>query len=187
MKALIRFIKYFSMATLVMILIGYNAFVIWRNSKLPEDKTPSTAQFSGRIQSIYWHTVFGSVPMKMEPYPFWKVLINLPLTISNNGKMPNSFNAASVVSKHVILARSPEQQTRSIDWHLNQLFAAIWVSKHWSAEDVVNTILESAYFCHEFHGIEAASMGFYGHPANELTIEELIFRIRSGWPPSALP
>lgn len=175
MLSLIRFIKWLSITAIAFTVIGYNGFVQWRYSKLPEDRSPSKGQFSDRVKEVYWQTVFGPDPMKMHSYPLWRVLTDIPLRIVNKRKKQPSFEAATAVSRRVILAKSPEQHSSSIDGHLNQLFMAIWVSKYWTAEDAVNTLLSESYFCHEFYGIEDAAMGFFGQSVNELTNEELVF------------
>jgi hypothetical protein len=171
----IRILKWFTLIVSLTVIIGYHAFVQWRYSKLPENRSPSAARFSDRIQKVYWHTAFGDAPMVMKPYPFWKFLISIPNLLRDHGENPPYFSAASKVSKMVIHSRSPQQRTRTMEAQFTFLFMAIWVSKHWAAEDVINTILAQGYYCHDFVGIENAAIGYYGLAAEELTNEELVF------------
>lgn len=64
---------------------------------------------------------------------------------------------------------------RSIVRQFKELFAAIWISKHWTAEETVNTVLEGIYFCHDFKGLRQASIGFYGLAPEDLSNEEMVF------------
>lgn len=172
MKMFFRVIKWSSAAFLIVTVIGYNAFVHWRYSKLPDNLLPSSAEFSPRVRQIYWYTEFGPDPMEMRPFPFWKVLMALPHAFRTHGEMPAGFNAASILAKNLLSANGP--RPRTLEAHFDVLFAAIWITKHWSVEEIVNTLLDKIYFCHEFYGIEGAAEGYFGLPPDELTNEELV-------------
>lgn len=167
-----RVIKWSSAAFLIVTVIGYNAFVHWRYSKLPDNLLPSSAEFSPRVRQIYWYTEFGPDPMEMRPFPFWKVLMALPHAFRNHGEMPAGFNAASILAKNLLSANGP--RPRTLEAHFDVLFAAIWITKHWSVEEIVNTLLDRIYFCHEFYGIDGAAEGYFGLSPDELTNEELV-------------
>jgi membrane peptidoglycan carboxypeptidase len=111
--------------------------------------------------------------MEMNPYPFWKVLLLAPRLFQNHGKSPPDFFAASLAARSLIASQSPPR--RSLDRAVTELFGAIWISEHWSAEETANTLLGNANFCHGFSGMEAAARGYYGFPVDELTNEEVAF------------
>lgn len=183
MKKILKYAAWFLSGSVLLLIVGYNVFVSFRFGRLPANRLPVSSEYPFRIQTTFWFTSFGNQPMKIEPMPFWKLLATLPKYVEKHGKISASFSA-SVAAGRVMNYQLGDQK-RSFEHGFNELFAAIWISQHWTAEEAVNTLLDTIYFGHDFHGIKRASIGFYGVQPGELTNEEMIFLSASAWRPNA--
>jgi hypothetical protein len=161
---------------LVALILAYNGFVHYRFSQLPENRNPTPVSYPERIQKIFWAAKFNGKPMRIEPMPFWKWAITLikELRTDKHERVSPNQRAVSEAGK-ALLFRENYNPTRTTRFQLDWLFASIWVSKHWSAEEVVNTLLAHSYFGGNFYGLEAASKGYFDVTPEELTGEEMAF------------
>jgi transglycosylase-like protein len=161
--------------SIIAIIVLYNGFVWIQMGKVPSKKSTLTVKYPPDVQKIFWVCEFGNKPlMKMKPYPFWKFIYD-SFIVWHLSDLPASFRAASMAGNQMIYREYPNDHTRSFDAQLRKTFTAIWISKHWTAEQTTNYILDSIYWGHEFRGIVAASKGYFGVQPQELSKEEIVF------------
>lgn len=158
---------------LVLIIIAYNGFVRIRNNELPAGRSPTALKYQDRIQRIFWDVEFGGESMQIQPMPLWKWLWNFRETVHTQSFGSPSFKAASRAGKAMLFRN--EYSKRHLEFQLDWLFASIWISKNWTAQDVVNTILAESYFGYEIHGLRQAAMAYFGVEPDDLTNEEMVF------------
>lgn len=169
-----RVLKWLLLATLVptlLLIIGYNVFVHFRIKQLPEIQGPTTAVFSKRVQRLFWISEFGSEPLEMKPLSFWKMVIEIA---KPENRVPAHQQAASLAGKQMIL-KVPREGYRDIEFQLDWAFASIWISRNWTAEETVNTLLEERNFGSIHPGIDNAARWYFETDLDSLTNEEVIF------------
>ena len=67
------------------------------------------------------------------------------------------------------------RQKFSGDWHLSNASAVIWISRNWTADEAVSTVLLESYFGHGFHGVEAAAQGYFETELSKISEEQVLF------------
>jgi hypothetical protein len=174
MTALKRITKWLGGGILVitlLLVIAYQVFVQVGLSRLPELKGPTVAVFPYRVQRIFWISEFGTGSFKMRPISFWKMIYDVA---KSNHRLPAYQQAASVAGKKMI-QKIPRDGYRNIRFQLDWAFASIWISKYWTAEETVNTILEESDFGSDHPGINNAAVWYFGTALDSLTNEEVVF------------
>jgi penicillin-binding protein 1A len=64
---------------------------------------------------------------------------------------------------------TPSQQS-GFGAELKQVALAVKLNLRFSKAEILDLYAEVAYYGHGFYGLEAASCGYFGHPASELTV-----------------
>lgn len=84
--------------------------------------------------------------------------------------------------------RGPHQgdQTRGARRHLTEVADAIYVSRHWTREQVLSALANAAYYGRDAHGLEAAAQAWYGLPLAQLRPEEITAMWALQWAPSSM-
>lgn len=173
MKKLGKILAWILGLLVMSMVIAYNVFVQDRFDKLPSDRAPTAIDYPDRIQRTFWDAEFGGDDMKIRPMPLWKWLWNIREIMHTQSFGSPSFKAASSAGKALLFRQGYSKN--QIEFQLDWLFASIWISKHWTAQDVVNTLLAESYFGLENHGLQSAATTYFGVDPEELTNEEMVF------------
>jgi penicillin-binding protein 1A len=64
---------------------------------------------------------------------------------------------------------TPGQQS-GFDVELKQVVLAVKLNLRFSKAEILDLYAEVAYYGHGYYGLEAASCGYFGHPARQLTV-----------------
>lgn len=70
--------------------------------------------------------------------------------------------------------------------HLTQMADAIYVSRHWSREQVLSARANAAYYGRDAHGLEAAARAWFGLPLTQLRPAEVTALWTLQWAPSSV-
>ena len=176
LKSVLKWLLAASLVFSLLLVIGYNVFVQTRLHQLPEIQGPTTAVFSNRVQRLFWISEFGGDPLEMKPISLWKMIVEVVVReiIQKNKAIPAHQQAASVAGKQMIL-KVPREAYRRIQFQLDWTFASIWISRNWTAEETVNTLLEESNFGSGSPGIKNAARWYFETDLDSLTNEEVIF------------
>ncbi len=63
-------------------------------------------------------------------------------------------------------------RTKTYTRKIKEAFAALLIERTYSKDEILTLYLNKAYFGDGYHGVEAASLGFFGKHANELDVAE---------------
>lgn len=92
-----------------------------------------------------------------------------------NWKSGTSKQGASTLTQQLARNTFPEQlpaTERSKERKLLEMFVAFEIEKIRTKEEILNLYLNRVYFGNGFYGAEAASKGYFGKPAKEVSISE---------------
>jgi hypothetical protein len=145
-------------------------------SRLPDDLAPSRYRAPSELRALYLKVEVGDVadvprlnPVSVWGYWLWHF----------SGKQREPLGAQLRLLGHagrrlVVRQSSPSSATR---WHLTNLAASVHVSRHWSRDDMVDTVLAEAWFGRNAKSIEQAAQVWYGRPIAALVREERLLLI----------
>ncbi len=108
--------------------------------------------------------------------PYTLVVAIGTAALTSNLVLPQGFNVASQVARALLFSRQLEIN-RAISWHLQQMSLSIWISRNWTADQALNTLLAESYFGHQAQGLRAAAQIYFGRPLAELENEEIILLV----------
>ena len=110
--------------------------------------------------------------MRMDPISVWD-WVKVFVAARSNAFTPSS-KVANLAAR-LLVSRNPNAESRSaFTRHIQEMAAAIWVSRHWTAEEAMGTVLAGSYFGHGFYGLSHAAQGYFGLPTQELSVAEAV-------------
>lgn len=116
--------------------------------------------------------------MEMQPiYPIPFVVNFFLLNGRFEKTLPKSNILAAQSGQHLLWRNQEENYLRMGLWHLYSTSASIWVSQNWSAEQALNTLLDSYYYGHQLFGIRAAAKAYFKKTPEKLNLNKIIFLI----------
>ena len=137
---------------------------------VPNDREPlAQMQIPESVSRSYWRFLQGEGNPRISqrnPYGFLFDVVAQARNIEAD-RHPSAEYALVSDAARMLMFRE-EFDGRPNDWHLSNLAAMIWVSRNWSAEDAINTVLPDTYFGNGFKGIDAAARGYLGVSLNRL-------------------
>ncbi len=136
---------------------------------LPPDVSPSKTQIPSLVSRTFWVSDAGATAMVMKPLSPWNWI--WAFGGDGNAAFPPGSHIASYAARF-LLQRNDAVAEPARDWNIRFYAATIWVSRHWSAEESVTTILENSYFGNGFYGIKQAAEGYFGLDVKNLGVSE---------------
>jgi hypothetical protein len=154
------------------LLIG--ASYAYGMAALPDNKNPSGLTLPQLAVQTNWLVHYDSGPLVMEPWSIADVIRSC-LIVHRDGR---EYPAGSLLARRgaQLLLKRKLDDNGSTNRFLQQLRSTViasWVSRHWSAEQVVRTDLAESYYGNAFCGFAEASMGFLGCSPRELQPEDI--------------
>ena len=161
---------------LVVIASGPIGLYFYGLQSVPDDRQPIiTRDIPTPVIDAYWQFLGGTgsaAVSRYGPHGFWAEMIFLLMTY-DSGTRPNAkYQLLSEAARSVMLRRPRYSHPKN--WHLGNASAFIWISRHWSAEDAVSTVLLDGFFGHGFFGAQDASIGYFGKPLADLSEAQLV-------------
>jgi hypothetical protein len=149
---------------------------------LPADSSPSREPSPNVVMQLQWLSLAKTTTMHMEPMSPWtwfKVVSNDP------NAFPAGHQVAGYAARLVLNRASPEIGTK-LKQHLQNAAVTTWISRTWTTEEAVRTILAESYFGHGFHGLREATQGYFGRPPEGLSASEAAVVVTVSQSPSYL-
>jgi hypothetical protein len=145
---------------IIVCFIIFEGIYYWGTFKLPDDRNPTSKIYSEAILQISWLVLGGEKSCDMVSLCLFNIFIK------KNGSI-------AISSARVILSRTNPYWSSSFEWQYAFMTATVWVSRNWTADEAISTILSVADFGNGFYGIEKAAKGYYNIKIKDLTIEEI--------------
>lgn len=176
MKVVARLFWGLIAVTIVAIASVPIALYFYGLQSVPEDRQPLMSRnIPTPVVGTYWRFLGGTgsaTVSKHSPHGFWAERIYLLMTYDSRTQPNAEYQLLSEAARVIMFRQSPDSHPKN--WHLRNASAFIWVSRHWSAEDAVSTVLLDGFFGHGFFGAEDASIGYFGKPLADLSETQLV-------------
>ncbi len=127
-----------------------------RVGELPRAPQPRT-DFASRV---LWASV-APWPPQLQPLWPWSLV----------GPRPGA-GVSWLVARPWLASRPPQERTPMLNWHFHGLALSVWVSRHWTAEEVMASYAENASFGGGLIGIDAAARWYFGEEPARLALHE---------------
>jgi hypothetical protein len=178
---LLNIFSLFAIAILISLLLVIETLYWYGLKALPENTTPSSSLYSKDLLYAQWVELGGSSDIKMQKMYPETFFIESYLDRNYGSK---SSRLALRSARHLLNRHTEEKAKRPIRGHLYTLAVGFWVSQNWTAEEALNTVLDSNYYGKQLFGIRAAAKVYFKKMPNELTQDEIIFLIALSTAPS---
>lgn len=142
---------------------------------LPEDTMPTQQPYPEIALDALWVSMGGYGERIMKPlYPWhWLRAFSGESTLN---AFPNSTTLSNSAARGLIFRKKQAKQKMS-SWHLSYFSVSIWLSRHWTADEALSTILSETYFGNCKYGIDQAAQGYFGKYLNELKPESIVILV----------
>lgn len=145
-------------------------------------RTPPPVLPTALVEQVAAMEGLGHQPMaRLDPITL------LPrLWLEAGSQEPRSHWQATVATVSRVRPPPPEASDRGARRHLTKTADAIYVSRHWTREQVLSALANAAYYGRDAHGLEAAAQAWYGLPLAQLRPEEITAMWALQWAPSSM-
>jgi Transglycosylase len=142
--------------------------------ELPANSKPSAKIYALHIQQKFVRAngfPWPAKTIKLRPTWFFEMVIFNKL----NDDYSFSDHPARLPSYagRILLQRKLTLSKHNADRQLQQYVFTVWVSRHWSSSEIINTLLAESYFGQNIYGIDAASSYYFNLPLDQLRDDEL--------------
>lgn len=141
---------------------------------VPEDRQPlSNPQLSTDTKQAYWRYLGGNDAPKVSRKSPHGLMIDFfwPAPDLESRRMSSAAYKSLGEAARLVMFR----HKFSGDWHLSNASAAIYISRNWSTDEILSTVLLESYFGHGFYGIEAAALGYFDTELPEITDAQVLY------------
>lgn len=138
---------------------------------MPEDRAPLTELVvPDHVAEIYWRYLGGTGASEVSPKnPYQLIFDVLSLEPENKG-WNGEYSLLSSAGRSVMSRDEPHR-----DWQLSNGAAMIWISRKWTVDETISTVLQSGFFGNGFHGIDSAALGYLDKSLNALDASETLY------------
>lgn len=149
--------------TLLIYLIPWGLY-FWGVLTLPEPLTP--AQAAPPLLVDAYKLSLGEPPAReFEPHNPWTLLLRM--SSGNSLVDPPEGSRLSGQAGRALINRG-EPYAGKLHRHFREMAAAIWITRHWTADEAASTALQESYYGHRLTDLESASLQFFAMPAADL-------------------
>jgi hypothetical protein len=152
----------------------------------PAPPVPAQIHAPPLIRAAVWANANGNGEPSLRPLTPWSffglMTCNLVADVTNDGKPPQMgdkqeecFDRQSGLLIAGQLSREHVNQSgipASPRWALSQTATTANLTRNWDIDSVIDTLAATGYYGHGWRGVYAASEGFFGKPAGELSAAE---------------
>lgn len=146
---------------------------------IPHDTSPSHWTAPRIAQTALWIDLEGNEAEAMEaasPYTFVVAIGTAAMT--SNYVLPKGFNVANQAARTLFIHRQREtRRTTTTQYQLQTAALAIWISRNWTAEQALSTLLAEGYLGRQVWGLSSAAQTYFGRSLAELENEEVILLV----------
>ena len=152
---------------LTLIEFAYEKGLSWVRRPLP---SPCEVRYSPRIREDIWYVHEKSGKVHVVPEWPWTILwsVSESLLKQNPGSMWSSGTVvASQVGRQYLISK--DYHLNMGEWHLKSAAMAIWLTRHWTTEDILDELAEKSYYGHGVYGFNNAAKKYFNKPPDVLT------------------
>ena len=125
------------------------------------------------VSQTYWRYLGGVGEPKIEPKNPYEFLSDFFILVTSDDYefgWTAEYDLLSLAARTVMF-----REKFSGDWHLSNASALIWISRNWTADEAIATVLQNDYFGHGFRGIDSAAAGYFGKPLERSSEAEIVY------------
>lgn len=148
---------------LLIYLIPWGLY-FWGVQTLPEPLTSAQAA-PPLLVDAYKLSLGESRASEFEPHSPWTLL--LWISSGNSLVDPPEGSRLSGQAGRALINRG-EPYEGKLHRHFREMAAAIWITRHWTADEAASTALQESYYGHRLTDLESASLQFFAMPAADL-------------------
>ncbi|OJH41545.1 hypothetical protein BON30_11895 [Cystobacter ferrugineus] len=140
-----------------------------RVGELPRPPQPRT----GLVYQVLWLVEEGGSP-RLEPLWSWRLVGYVPGVRWE--QRPAGEFLASLTARQWLASRplrEGERPARPLHRTFQQLALTVWISRHWSAEELLTAYAERAPFGRGLIGLDAAARRYFGQEPERLALHEV--------------
>lgn len=176
-------------------LVGIEAFYRGGLSYTPKPMpVPVTAHYSQRVHETLWYGTMAKGRVRVSAQMPWICLANLlrvfwDVKIGKTGDPQlylSSFwicNQTGKVELFRILKKSSGKPMGVRNWAWMNISMALWISRHWTTDEVLDTYADHSYFGRGAFGLDRAANVYFKKTPDALTERQLASLIALPWDP----
>ncbi|MFL5351813.1 transglycosylase domain-containing protein [Archangium sp.] len=116
-------------------------------------------------------------PLRLEPRWSWTLAADFVQTLWLDSRYERHERTAGsqlawYVARQWMRSRPGPEARSPRNWHLRGLALSVWLSRHWSAEEVLTAYAEGVWFGRDLTGLDAAARRYFGKPPGQLVLHE---------------
>ncbi|WP_375768532.1 transglycosylase domain-containing protein [Archangium gephyra] len=140
-----------------------------RVGELPRAPPPRT-DFASQV---LWASVEEG-PLRLQPLWPWTLVDDFVQTWRHrqHGRRSAGSWMSGDVARRWLASRPRPERAPMLNWHLHGFALSVWISRHWTAEEVMAAYAESASFGRGHIGLDAAARSYFGKEPTRLALHE---------------
>ncbi|QRN98335.1 transglycosylase domain-containing protein [Archangium violaceum] len=135
-----------------------------RVGELPRTPRPRT-DFA---HQVLWLVEEEGQPLQVEPLWPWTLVNNLA-----RGQHSTGEDLAWLTARRWLASRPGREGERHLHRSFQALALTIWISRHWTAEELLTAYAEGASFGRDSIGLDAAARRYFGRELERLALHEV--------------
>jgi hypothetical protein len=126
------------------------------------------------VRSALWAEFGGRGRPRLDPQIPFMVPVLIPLVLPSPDDRPAALASDAQASLlHAVSRNALRRRMRQIEFTTRSVALATWVSRHWSIEDVLDSVGAHAWMGDAGEGFEAAGWYYWRRPIHELAPHEV--------------
>ena len=142
-------------------------YALSRVGELPRPPVPR----SGLVYRVLWSGEEAG-PLELEPIWPWSIIDHFIPRHPKNRPPSMGRQLARLMARGWMWERPRREGERRLHRTFQESALTIWLSRHWTAEEVLTAYAERASFGEGLVGMEAAARRYFGKPAEQLALHE---------------
>jgi hypothetical protein len=142
-------------------------YALSRVGELPQAPEPRT----GFVHQVLW-SAEETGPLQLEPLWPWDIIHQYIPRPARDRPYSAGRQLASVVARWWMIERPWREGERRLHRMFQEIALTIWISRHWSAEEVLTAYAQGASFGKHTLGLDAAARSYFGKPPEQLALHE---------------
>ncbi len=154
-------------------VIGFEVF--WRMGlrSITELPVAAPSNLAAKEKMLLWRDVTGTDDTRVDGIYLWTVL----RTMMHPRSEPKGLRSVSRVANDWALAQ--RRGRTQFDWLVANFSLSVWLSRNWSADELLSQIFRSTYLGRDIYGFDNAGRAYFDKPFADLIPEQqaLLFAV----------
>ncbi len=142
-------------------------YALSRVGELPRPPVPR----SGLAYRVLWSAEEAG-PLQLEPIWPWSIIDHFIPRRPKNRPPSVGRQITSQLARRWMWERPQREGERRLHRMFQELALTIWLSRHWTAEEVLTAYAERAWFGEGLVGMDAAARRYFGKQPEQLALHE---------------